>query len=59
MKSEDFDLVSTLVKDRSGLVLTKEKVYLLESRLMPLARRRKLDTSTPSYQRSGPERKRR
>ena len=44
MKSEDFDLVSTLVKDRSGLVLTKEKVYLLESRLMPLARRRKLDT---------------
>ena len=40
MKPEDFDLISTLVKDRSGLVLTKDKLYLLESRLVPLARKR-------------------
>ena len=39
MKPEDFDLFSTLVKQRSGLVLTREKAYLLESRLLPLVRR--------------------
>ena len=40
MKPEDFDFVSNLVKERSGLVLTKDKLYLLESRLMPVARKR-------------------
>lgn len=40
MKPEDFDFLSTLVKDRSGLVLTPDKAYLLESRLMPVARKR-------------------
>ncbi len=39
MNPIDFDFVSKLVKDRSGLVLTKEKAYLLESRLMPVARK--------------------
>jgi chemotaxis protein methyltransferase CheR len=39
MKTEDFDVMSRLVKDRSGLVLTRDKVYLLESRLMPVARK--------------------
>jgi len=39
MKPGDFDFISKLVGDRSGLVLTKDKVYLLESRLMPLARK--------------------
>lgn len=39
MKVEDFDLFSKLVYQRSGLVLTKEKAYLLDSRLMPIARR--------------------
>lgn len=39
MKKEDFDLFSELVKRRSGLVLTAEKTYLLESRLMPIARK--------------------
>ncbi|MBI1207930.1 MAG: methyltransferase domain-containing protein [Azospirillum sp.] len=39
MRVEDFDLFSTLVKQRSGLVLTKDKAYLLESRLMPVARK--------------------
>lgn len=39
MKAEDFELFSTLVKQRSGLVLAVEKAYLLESRLLPVARK--------------------
>ena len=39
MKKEDFELFADLVKKRSGLVLTSEKSYLLESRLMPVARK--------------------
>lgn len=39
MKVEDFDMFATLLKQRSGLVLTKDKAYLLESRLMPVARK--------------------
>jgi chemotaxis protein methyltransferase CheR len=42
MKVEDFAYLSTLIKQRSGLVLTEDKSYLLESRLMPLARKRGL-----------------
>ena len=38
MSPQDFEFISTLIRDRSGLVLTKEKTYLLESRLMPLTR---------------------
>lgn len=39
MKKEDFELFADLVKKRSGLVLTPEKAYLLESRLQPVARK--------------------
>ncbi|HYC03580.1 MAG TPA: protein-glutamate O-methyltransferase [Azospirillaceae bacterium] len=39
MKVEDFDMFCTMLKQRSGLVLTKDKAYLLESRLMPVARK--------------------
>lgn len=39
MSPEDFDFISTLIKQRSGLALTVDKGYLLESRLMPVARR--------------------
>ena len=42
MNPADFQLISTLLKERSGLSLTPDKVYLLESRLGPIARRRKL-----------------
>jgi len=38
MRSEDFELLSGLLKQRSGLVLPKDKAYLLENRLTPLAR---------------------
>ncbi|MFA4995492.1 MAG: protein-glutamate O-methyltransferase CheR [Bdellovibrionales bacterium] len=39
MKPDDFELFSMIVKQRSGLVLTPEKAYLLESRLFPVARK--------------------
>lgn len=39
MKVEDFDMLCTLLRQRSGLVLTTDKAYLLESRLMPVARK--------------------
>ncbi|NVJ70768.1 MAG: protein-glutamate O-methyltransferase CheR [Alphaproteobacteria bacterium] len=44
MKTEDFEFLANMLKDRSGLMLTPDKVYLLESRLTPLARKRGLDT---------------
>ena len=39
MSPEDFEFISSLIKSRSGLVLTPDKSYLLESRLMPVARK--------------------
>lgn len=42
MRPEDFDFIAKLLKDRSGLVLTRDKAYLLESRLMPVTRKRGL-----------------
>lgn len=44
MKSEDFELISGLLKQRSGLILPPDKVYLLESRLTPIAHKRGLET---------------
>ncbi|MDR3440767.1 protein-glutamate O-methyltransferase [Telmatospirillum sp.] len=42
MRPDDFDFLAKLLKERSGLVITPDKAYLLESRLMPLARTRNL-----------------
>ncbi len=42
MTPEDIDLFSRIVKKRSGLVVTPNKAYLLESRLLPVARRHNL-----------------
>ena len=42
MTGDDFDLICRLLKDRSGLVLTRDKAYLLESRLLPVARKRNM-----------------
>ena len=39
MSPEDFDLLSGILRERSGLSLTKEKMYLLETRLGPVARK--------------------
>lgn len=44
MKNQDFEFLAGLLKEKSGLMLTSDKVYLLESRLTPLARKRGLDT---------------
>ena len=44
MKVEDFELLSNLLKQRSGLVLTQDKSYLLETRLMPVARKHNMKT---------------
>jgi len=40
LRPDDFDYVAKLLKDRSGLVMSRDKGYLLESRLMPIVRRR-------------------
>jgi chemotaxis protein methyltransferase CheR len=39
MTGDEFDFLCKMLKDRSGLVLTRDKAYLLESRLLPLARK--------------------
>ena len=44
MRSEDFEFLADMLKRRSGLMLTKDKVYLLESRLTPLARKQNMET---------------
>jgi chemotaxis protein methyltransferase CheR len=35
----DYDFLRKLLKDRSGLILSADKQYLIESRLLPIARR--------------------
>lgn len=44
MRPEDFEFLSGFLKEKSGLMLTPDKVYLLESRLTPVARRMGLDS---------------
>lgn len=39
MNSQDFEFIAQLLRKRAGIVLTGDKVYLLESRLAPLARK--------------------
>ena len=43
MNVNDFEFVAQLLYQRSGLVITQEKAYLLESRLNPVARKWDLD----------------
>jgi chemotaxis protein methyltransferase CheR len=42
VKQTDFDFLRAFLKQQSGLVLTADKTYLVESRLIPVARRRGL-----------------
>lgn len=42
MRPADFDFVAQLLKQRSGLIVGQDKMYLLESRLMPVVRKRSL-----------------
>lgn len=39
MRPDDFDFLAKLLRERSGLVLTADKTYLLDSRLTPVARK--------------------
>ncbi|MEX2129497.1 MAG: protein-glutamate O-methyltransferase CheR [Xanthobacteraceae bacterium] len=44
MSPFDYEYLCKMLKDRSGLVLAPEKQYLVESRLMPVARRNECNT---------------
>ena len=44
MTPQDFDYLRQLLRERSGLVLSAEKQYLAESRLLPVARKHRLGT---------------
>ncbi len=46
MTPQDFDYLRKLLRDRSGLVLSAEKQYLAESRLLPIARKHSLANLT-------------
>ncbi len=41
MNADDFETLAAVLRKRSGLSLTEDKSYLLESRLMPVVRRRR------------------
>lgn len=44
MTPSEFDFLKNFLKTRSGLVLSNDKQYLVESRLLPIARDSKLET---------------
>jgi len=44
MSPSDFQFLADLLKTRSGLILSADKGYLVESRLLPIARKRGLNT---------------
>jgi chemotaxis protein methyltransferase CheR len=44
MTPAEYDFLRGFLKERSGLVLSNDKQYLIESRLMPVARQEGLDT---------------
>lgn len=46
MTPDEFNFISGMLKTRSGLVLTQDKMYLLESRLTPVARKRGMGSLT-------------
>ena len=46
MTPQDFDYLRQMLRERSGLMLSAEKQYLAESRLLPVARRHGLVTLT-------------
>ena len=44
MNTSDFTFLTDMIKDRSGIVLSADKGYLIESRLVPVAQRNGLST---------------
>ena len=43
MNDSDFHVLANILKERSGLVLGDNKTYLLESRLVPVAKKHGID----------------
>jgi chemotaxis protein methyltransferase CheR len=43
MNTNDFAFIAALLKERSGLIVTADKMYLLEARLLPIARRNSIE----------------
>ncbi len=39
MRKDELDFISSILKNGSGQVITRDKIYLLESRLLPLAKK--------------------
>lgn len=54
MNNQEFEMVARLLKERSGLVVTAEKAYLLDNRLQPVARRFSLDGVDALVSKLGP-----
>ena len=50
MTPTDYDFLRKLLKERSGLMLSADKQYLIESRLLPLARKAALPSLTELVQ---------
>lgn len=44
MTPADYDFLRSFLKERSGLILSNDKQYLIESRLLPVARQEGLDS---------------
>jgi chemotaxis protein methyltransferase CheR len=44
MTNADFEFIAGLLKEKSGLIVTPDKLYLLEARLLPIARKRGIDS---------------
>ena len=40
-----FDFVRTLICDQAGIILERDKQYLVEARLMPVARKQGFDSA--------------
>ena len=47
MTPQDYEYLRKLLKERSGLALSADKQYLLESRLLPIAAQGRSRTSSP------------
>jgi chemotaxis protein methyltransferase CheR len=44
VNDEVFSIFSTLVRNKAGIVLPRDKAYLLESRLLPVARKHRKES---------------
>ncbi len=50
MKPDDYEFMVAFLRERSGLVLSQDKAYLLENRLLPVARKRMMSSLDDLFQ---------